>query len=196
MARSTCGLMVAGDRPSFASDRQNFASGVPTAMSQAATRPVPPANAGPCTRAIGRLGHAVERGEHVRRAPCASARFSLVAVARHALHPVEVGAGAERRAVAREDHARELTWSFSMSGRTSVKDAISASSNALRTSGRSSVTRATPFLFSSCAAPHILKTPNFVSSIGALSEAEIARPSSRRVSAGSTTPSSQSRALA
>ena len=43
---------------------------------------------------------------------------------------------------------------------------------------------------------YILNTPNFVSSIGALSEAEIARPSSRRVSAGSTTPSSHSRALA
>ena len=39
--------MVAGDRPSLASDRQNFASGVPSAMSQAATSPVPPAKAGP-----------------------------------------------------------------------------------------------------------------------------------------------------
>src|SRR6185503_17065500 len=46
------------------------------------------------------------------------------------------------------------------------------------------------------ASGHILKTPNFVSSIGALSDAEIASPSSRRMSAGSTTPSSQSRALA
>ena len=43
---------------------------------------------------------------------------------------------------------------------------------------------------------YIRNTPNFVSSIGAFSEAEIASPSSRRVSAGSTTPSSQSRALA
>ena len=29
--------MVAGERPSFASEKQNFASGVPTAMSQAAS---------------------------------------------------------------------------------------------------------------------------------------------------------------
>src|SRR4051812_40471320 len=52
----TCGLIVAGERPSFASEKQNFASGVPTAMSHAATRAVPPANAGPCTRAMVGLG--------------------------------------------------------------------------------------------------------------------------------------------
>jgi hypothetical protein len=43
---------------------------------------------------------------------------------------------------------------------------------------------------------YILKIPNLVSSIGALSEAEIARPRSLRMSAGSTTPSSHKRALA
>src|SRR6266852_4282542 len=41
-----------GESPSFASEQQNFASGVPSAKSQAATSPVPPANAGPCTRAM------------------------------------------------------------------------------------------------------------------------------------------------
>src|SRR5467141_2597924 len=51
----------------------------------------------------GRLGQAVEPGEHVGK----RARIGevlLVAVARHALHPVEIGAGAERRAVACQDH--------------------------------------------------------------------------------------------
>src|SRR6267378_2623510 len=47
----------------------------------------------------GRLGQAIERGEHVGK----RARIGevlLVAAARHALHPVEVGAGAEHRAIA------------------------------------------------------------------------------------------------
>jgi hypothetical protein len=39
-------------------------------------------------------------------------------------------------------------------------------------------------------------TPNFASGIGALRLAEIASASTRRVSAGSMTPSSHSRALA
>ena len=43
---------------------------------------------------------------------------------------------------------------------------------------------------------HILNTPNFVSSIGALSVAEIDRPNTIRVSAGSITPSSHKRAEA
>ena len=78
-----------------------------------------------------------------------------------------------------------------------VSSAISASSNALRSSGRLSVTRATAVaLVSIFQHRYIRNTPNCVSSIGALSDAESARPSRRRVSAGSITPSSQSRALA
>ena len=44
--------------------------------------------------------------------------------------------------------------------------------------------------------PYILNTPNRVGGIGRLSEAEIASARTRRVSAGSITPSSHSRALA
>ena len=43
---------------------------------------------------------------------------------------------------------------------------------------------------------YIRKTPNFVAGIGAFSVAASDRPSTRRVSAGSITPSSHSRALA
>ena len=75
MARMTYGLIVAGDRPSFASDRQNFASGVPTAMSQAATRPVPPANTGPCTRAMVGFGRRSSVAS-ICASALASARFS------------------------------------------------------------------------------------------------------------------------
>ena len=46
------------------------------------------------------------------------------------------------------------------------------------------------------ARPYILNTPNRVGGIGRLSDAEIARASTRRVSAGSMTPSSHRRALA
>ena len=57
MARITYGAMVAGIRPSLVSVRQNSAVSDATAMSQAATRPTPPANAAPWTRAITGLGH-------------------------------------------------------------------------------------------------------------------------------------------
>jgi hypothetical protein len=43
---------------------------------------------------------------------------------------------------------------------------------------------------------YIRKMPNFVSSAGAFMEAEMPRPSTRRVSAGSMMPSSHRRALA
>src|SRR5581483_1682587 len=85
--------MVAGERPSFASEKQNFASGVPIAMSQAATSPVPPAKAGPCTRAMVGLS-----------SRSSDAQVLVIAVAGHALHPVEIGTRAERRAVAGEQH--------------------------------------------------------------------------------------------
>ncbi len=45
-------------------------------------------------------------------------------------------------------------------------------------------------------APHILNTPKRVSGIGAFSEAEMERPRTSRVWAGSMMPSSQSRAVA
>ena len=44
--------------------------------------------------------------------------------------------------------------------------------------------------------PHILNTPNSVGAIGAFNVAASDSPSTRRVSAGSMTPSSHSRALA
>ena len=43
---------------------------------------------------------------------------------------------------------------------------------------------------------HILNRPNFVGSIGAFAAADSPRPSTSRVSAGSITPSSHSRAVA
>src|ERR1041384_1646195 len=98
----TCGLMVAGERPSFASEKQNFASGVPIAMSQAATSPVPPAKAGPCTRAMVGLSSRARDGRG--GGPASAAQVLVVAVAGHALHPVEIGPRAERRAVAGEQH--------------------------------------------------------------------------------------------
>ena len=52
------------------------------------------------------------------------------------------------------------------------------------------------FFFLLAIVGYILNTPNRVGAIGRLSEAEIASASTRRVSAGSMTPSSHSRALA
>ncbi len=66
--------MVAGESPSLASERQNFASGTPMAMSQAATSPTPPAKAAPCTRAT--VGFAMRSSVlSIAASACASARF-------------------------------------------------------------------------------------------------------------------------
>ena len=54
----------------------------------------------------------------------------------------------------------------------------------------------TPVEFRAVHLHHILNRPNFVGSIGALADADNPRPSTSRVSAGSITPSSHSRAVA
>src|SRR5205085_6604753 len=50
-----------------------------------------------------RLVESIERGEHLSERPRIP-QVLVVAVPRHTLHPVEVGAGTEGRAVACEDH--------------------------------------------------------------------------------------------
>ncbi len=54
----------------------------------------------------------------------------------------------------------------------------------------------TPVEFRAVHLHHILNRPNFVGSIGAFADADNPRPSTSRVSAGSITPSSHSRAVA
>ena len=70
------GEIVAGMRPSFASDSANVASCAAIAMSQHATRPTPP----PIRRAVHardrRLRHAVRASRSIAASACASARFS------------------------------------------------------------------------------------------------------------------------
>ena len=84
------------------------------------------------------------------------------------------------------------------SWKAAVISAITSSLKALRTSGRLSVSVSTaPFVgglkcWSSWR--YIRNTPNFVSGIGAFSAALRPSASTRRVSAGSITPSSHSRA--
>ena len=55
--------------------------------------------------------HAVERGEHVGKR-LRVGKVLLVAVARHALHPVQVRPGAERRPVARKDENPDVLVFF------------------------------------------------------------------------------------
>ena len=185
--------MVAGERPSLASDRQNFAS-------RRADRDVARGDQTGASgeyRAVhardGRLGKAVERRQH-QRERLGVGEVLIVAVLRHALHPVEVGAGAERRAVAGEDDDAHLV--ILPHGDERVVQLLDESIV-------ERVAQLGPVERDACNAAllvdsehYIRKTPNFVSSTGALSEAEMARPRSRRVSAGSTTPSSHRRALA
>ena len=67
--------MVAGARPIFTSLRQYQAVSTLTAMSQAATRPIPPAYTSPCTRAMVGLGHSA-MVRSIAASLLASARFS------------------------------------------------------------------------------------------------------------------------
>src|SRR6185436_6853333 len=118
----------------------------------------------------------------------------LVAIARHALHPVEIRTGAERRAVPGKDHHadRFVRGNFLEYPGQSFDQFIVESIAQLRPVQRD----ARDAVALDDVQHYMRKTPNRVSSIGALSEAESASPSRRRESAGSTTPSSHRRALA
>ncbi len=75
-------------------------------MSQHATRPQPPPSACPCTRATTGAGQRVDRVEH-RAQPQRVGDVLVVRQLDRRAHPVDVRAGRERRAVAREhDRAR------------------------------------------------------------------------------------------
>ncbi len=91
--------------PSFTSLNANCAPGSAITMSQHATRPQPPPSACPCTRATTGAGQPSIVVEH-----CAQAqRVGDVLVVRQIdgrSHPLDVRAGGERRAVAREDARR------------------------------------------------------------------------------------------
>ena len=109
-------------------------------------------------------------------------------------HPLEVGTGAERGAAAGE-HDRAQRRVGGQQPRTSRAARRSCrASNALRRSGRSSQTRATPPSRSTSDAAHMRNTPKRGSGIGARAAAARPSASTRRVSRGSIMPSSHSRA--
>src|SRR5919108_129594 len=162
--------MVAGERPSFASEKQNFASGVPTAMSHAATSPVPPANAGPCTRAIVGLS---------RRSSAAS----MSAIAREMQEPQHVtrrqrsdecllGVNRGRRGCGLGNVARRGA-AGNGDAALEAPDVLAAVSLVLELALAGPFDRGAVLRHG-----HILKTPKRVFSIGALSAAEMASPSS------------------
>ncbi len=121
-------------RPSFTSESENPASCVATAMSQQATRPTPPPNAAPCTRAmVGFLRWAMVR---IRApSPIASRRFS--SIEKPAIRFIQLrSAPAENDLPAPESTTMRMPSSASMERNASVSSAMSASSNALWRSGR------------------------------------------------------------
>ena len=223
IASTTYGLIVAGMSPSFASDSANVAS--LRGDRDVAARDE--ADAAAERRAVDARDR---RLRHACRACAASSRERLrvgqilgVAVARHLLHPVEIGAGAEARARAQQHDGAHVVVARraprnargqsrrSASRRTRCAPRAGRARRARRRCGPRPSSdvyvdgparrfgRARPLRLGLCrrhSPPHIRNTPNVVASIGRLSDAEIASPSTRRVSAGSMTPSSHSRALA
>ena len=103
----TNGEITAGRIPSRVSVNPNFAPASAMTRSATAHSPMPPPSAAPWTRAIDRDRARVDRLEHLGHRH----RVLLVAldVERHRrAHPVDVGAGAERRTVAGEDDGPQL----------------------------------------------------------------------------------------
>ncbi len=142
-----------------------------------------------------RLRAIVDGLQHQRELPRVG-DVLVVGVARHALHPVQVGAGAERLARGREhhdlhrrvvrdgvEHARELADHRVGERVAHVGPVERDRRDAIGDDDLDRFVRR-----------HIRNTPKRVSSTGAFSAAENDRPSTRRVCAGSTTPSSQRRA--
>src|SRR5450631_743596 len=221
IASTTYGLIVAGMSPRRASDNAKTASGVPIAISQQAMRPIPPPNAAPWTRAIVGLGSSFNVVS-IAASAFASARFCVRE--KPAIFFIQFrSAPAQKLAPAPISTTARTAVSTPSRCSAELNSAISVSLNALWTSGRLSVTTAMPaptataivvYLGAAAGfavdlrlavllltralamAGYIRNTPNVVGSMGLFSAAEIASPSTRRVSAGSMTPSSQSRALA
>ena len=218
-------------------------------MSQAATRPTPPPNTEPCTRAIVGFPIPASVGEH-RRQRHRVGDVLGVAVRRHLLHPVEIGAGAEAPALPQQNDGAHRVVGIERCKRAGelrdqrlVERVVDVGPRerdhrhrialfddqrlvrrrgcrALRAArlrslvGDGSCLRHVESLLSRLAIHdersrrcppgfrlrlnpgYIRNTPNVVGSAGRFWDAEIARPSTRRVSAGSMMPSSHSRALA
>ena len=163
-----------------------------------------------------RLGKIVERGQHRRQ----RARIGEILRARessHALHPVQVGAGAKARARTGDDHGthvvrlaemdergrelgdRRLVERVVYFGPVEHQRRHRVLDGELKRRRRGCVFAARFVALGCLIRPvmgYILNTPNVVGAMGLLSDADSASASTLRVSAGSITPSSQSRALA
>src|SRR2546425_10824714 len=124
----------------------------------------------------------------------------LPVVVRHRAHPREVGASAEGFAVAAQHDgaqrgvAGEVCEDLRKFGNHCVIERVAHLRAVEEDAGGGAVALHIKRLHTSC--PQMRNTPNFVSGIGALKLALSARASTRRVSAGSMTPSSHRRALA
>src|SRR5947207_7393162 len=124
--------------PSFTSENANTASGAASAMSAAATSPAPPPRACPCTRATTGAGQP-SIASSMRRSAVASATFSSnESSADERIQ--STSAPAEKLA---PSPASTTARARPTSTNASASSAISAASNALRRSGRASVTRST-----------------------------------------------------
>ena len=99
--------MTAGMIPSRTSVKPNTASGQATAMSAQATSPEPPPRANPWTQQTTGSGTGVDRLEHAVETHRIGDVLLVGQVDRRAL-PLDVGAGAERRPVAFEQHGSRI----------------------------------------------------------------------------------------
>src|SRR5215471_20594032 len=190
----TNGEMMAGMIPSFTSVKPNCTDSIATPISHAATSPSPPAE----RRAMDPGDHGLRTlGDGEVHLPYGAGvgKVLLVCVLNHALHPVQIGAGAERLTIAGEDNDAHFITPAEFGeglGHLPREFIIKCVMDFRAVQNDKSDTLVDIDLQHGS---YIRNTPNRVSSCGAFLAAEIPRPRTIRVSKGSMTPSSQRRAV-
>ena len=142
IARARTGEIVAGISPSRTSVKPKRASSRASTMSQQQASPVPPPSARHA-RARSRARAAVDGREHGRGRSASATLCSCASSPDARIHSRSAPAQNERAAPCQHDRAQRRRPPRTTAN-ASCSAAISAASNALRRSGRSSQTRATP----------------------------------------------------
>ena len=193
MRASANGAIVAGISPSRTSVKPKRASSRASTMSQQQARPVPPPSAAPCTRADHRHGAAVDGREHGREA-LGVGDVLLVRAAR----PRRASTRGRRRRRSAGPRPASTT-ARSVASPASDGERLAQRGDQLGVERVAALGPVEPHARDAAVAldreaAHMRKTPKRGSGIGARAAAARPSASTRRVSRGSITPSSQRRA--
>ena len=193
--RTTNGEIMPGRIPSTTSVNPKTASSAATTTSQTAARPGAAAECGAVDAADHGHGDRIDRVEHPR-GPSRVGEVLLAGIAEHFRHPLDVGASREHRSGAlKHDHAdrsvgghgrRPAGQFLDQPFVERIPDVRAIERDRRDRSGRDEEVGHDAYM---------RKMPKRASGIGALYDAEMPSANASRVRAGSSMPSSQSRAV-